>query len=383
MSIGTLSIANNGNTIFGNGSVSEVSAQLEGLGVTKPFVVTDQGIADSGLLEKFKKHVPNLGNNRVFLETPANPNEASVKAASEAYRDSGADGIIGFGGGSPLDLAKAVSLSVSHEGPLWKYTTHHNGVKHIGKTPPVIAIPTTAGTGSEVSRAAVIILDSGEKRIIFSPNLIPDIAILDPELTVGLPPFLTAATGMDAITHCVEAISSPRINASADAIGASALKDALGDGALLKAVKNGEDLDARSTMLSVSTRGGMAFSKGLGAVHAMSHACGKDEDLRLHHGTLNAVLLPTVLKYNSEFLGDKLLLIKTAIGVPKDKDLVGYFLDLNAELGMPSNLSEMGISSGMLPSLSEHAVTDNTAATNPIKIDAAGYLELFKQALSQ
>ena len=383
MSIGTLSIANNGNTIFGNGSVSEVSAQLEGLGVTKPFVVTDQGIADSGLLEKFKKHVPNLGNNRVFLETPANPNEASVKAASEAYRDSGADGIIGFGGGSPLDLAKAASLSVSHDGPLWKYTTHHNGVKHIGKTPPVIAIPTTAGTGSEVSRAAVIILDSGEKRIIFSPNLIPDIAILDPELTVGLPPFLTAATGMDAITHCVEAISSPRINASADAIGASALKDALGDGALLKAVKNGEDLDARSTMLSVSTRGGMAFSKGLGAVHAMSHACGKDEDLRLHHGTLNAVLLPTVLKYNSEFLGDKLLLIKTAIGVPKDKDLVGYFLDLNAELGMPSNLSEMGISSGMLPSLSEHAVTDNTAATNPIKIDAAGYLELFKQALSQ
>jgi len=383
MSIGTLSIANNGNTIFGNGSVSEVSAQLEGLNVTKPFVVTDQGIAESGLLEKFKKHVPNLGNNRVFLETPANPNEASVKAASEAYRDSGADGIIGFGGGSPLDLAKAVSLSVSHEGPLWKYTTHHNGVKHIGKTPPVIAIPTTAGTGSEVSRAAVIILDSGEKRIIFSPNLIPDIAILDPELTVGLPPFLTAATGMDAITHCVEAISSPRINASADAIGASALKDALGDGALLKAVKNGEDLDARSTMLSVSTRGGMAFSKGLGAVHAMSHACGKDEDLRLHHGTLNAVLLPTVLKYNSEFLGDKLSLIKTAIGVPKDKDLVGYFLDLNAELGMPSNLSEMGISSGMLPSLSEHAVTDNTAATNPIKIDAAGYLELFKQALSQ
>ena len=241
MSIGTLSIANNGNTIFGNGSVSEVSAQLEGLGVTKPFVVTDQGIADSGLLEKFKKHVPNLGNNRVFLETPANPNEASVKAASEAYRDSGADGIIGFGGGSPLDLAKAASLSVSHEGPLWKYTTHHNGVKHIGKTPPVIAIPTTAGTGSEVSRAAVIILDSGEKRIIFSPNLIPDIAILDPELTVGLPPFLTAATGMDAITHCIEAISSPRINASADAIGASALKDALGDGALLKAVKNGEE----------------------------------------------------------------------------------------------------------------------------------------------
>ena len=383
MSIGTLSIANNGNTIFGNGSVSEVSAQLEGLNVTKPFVVTDQGIAESGLLEKFKKHVPNLGNNRVFLETPANPNEASVKAASEAYRESGADGIIGFGGGSPLDLAKAVSLSVSHEGPLWKYTTHHNGVKHIGKTPPVIAIPTTAGTGSEVSRAAVIILDSGEKRIIFSPNLIPDIAILDPELTVGLPPFLTAATGMDAITHCVEAISSPRINASADAIGASALKDALGDGALLKAVKNGEDLDARSTMLSVSTRGGMAFSKGLGAVHAMSHACGKDEDLRLHHGTLNAVLLPTVLKYNSDFLGDKLLLIKTAIGMPKDKDLVSYFLDLNAELGMPSNLSEMGISSGMLPSLSEHAVTDNTAATNPIKIDAAGYLELFKQALSQ
>ena len=127
----------------------------------------------------------------------------------------------------------------------------------------------------------------------------------------------------------------------------------------------------------------MAFSKGLGAVHAMSHACGKDEDLRLHHGTLNAVILPTVLKFNSEFLGDKLSLIKAAIGVPKNKDIAEYFLDLNAELGMPSNLSEMGISSGMLLSLSEHAVTDNTAATNPAKLDAAGYLELFNQALIQ
>ena len=383
MSLGTLAIANNGNTIFGIGSLAEIPKQLETLNVTRPLVITDRGIVDAGLIEKLKEYVPNLGKNAVYSDTPANPNEASVKSAAKSYRENGANGIIGFGGGSPLDLSKATALKVSHDGPLWKYTTHNKGVKHIGKTPPLVAIPTTAGTGSEVSRAAVIILDSGEKRIIASPKLVPDISILDPLLTVGLPPFLTAATGMDAISHCIEAISSPNFNPTADAIATSALKDALGDGALIRAVNNGEDVCARSVMLSVSTRGGMAFSKGLGAVHAMSHACGKDEDLRLHHGTLNAVLLPTVLKFNSEFLGDKLSLLKSAIGVPKNKDLAGYFFELNAELGLPSNLSDMGISFGMLPSLSEHAVTDHTTATNPIKIDAKGYLELFKQAFRQ
>ncbi len=382
MAIGTLSIANNGNTIFGCGALKQLGAQLDALGVKRPFVVTDKGIVTAGLIDNLKEQLVKFTDYHVFEDTPANPNEVSVNIAAARYIESAADGIIGFGGGSSLDLAKATGLRVTHDGPMQKFTTQEQGFKCIGDTPPMIAIPTTAGTGSEVARAAVIILASSEKRIIASPKLVPDVAILDPELTLGLSPLLTAATGMDAISHCIEAILSPIINPTAEAIGLCALNDALGDRALLKVVDNGADLNARATMMSVSTQGAMAFSKGLGAVHAMSHACGKDETLRLHHGTLNAVLLPIVLRLNFESVPEKKGLIASAIGVSENTDIANFFLNLNADLKLPPNLARMGITNEMIPELAAHAASDFCNTTNPVKLNSADYADLFRQALN-
>lgn len=382
MAIGTLSIANNGNTIFGCGALKQLGAQLDALGVKRPFVVTDKGIVTAGLIDNLKEQLVKFTDYHVFEDTPANPNEVSVNIAAARYIESAADGIIGFGGGSSLDLAKATGLRVTHDGPMQKFTTQEQGFKCIGDTPPMIAIPTTAGTGSEVARAAVIILASSEKRIIASPKLVPDVAILDPELTLGLSPLLTAATGMDAISHCIEAILSPIINPTAEAIGLCALTAALGDRALLKVVDNGADLNARATMMSVSTQGAMAFSKGLGAVHAMSHACGKDETLRLHHGTLNAVLLPIVLRLNFESVPEKKGLIASAIGVSENTDIANFFLNLNADLKLPPNLARMGITNEMIPELAAHAAIDFCNTTNPVRLNSADYADLFRQALN-
>ena len=381
MALGTLSIANNGNSIFGKGAIDHLSENLLALGVSRPLIITDQGILNAGLLEKLLSRISGFPGHSVFLETPSNPNEASVEAAASKFRSDSCDSIIGFGGGSSLDLAKAAGLRATHEGSLDIYTTQNQGVRIIGETPPLIAIPTTAGTGSEVARAAVIILENGEKRIIASPKLVPDVAILDPMLTIGLPPLLTAATGMDAVTHCIEAVLSPIINPTAEAIGLCGLSEALGEGALLAAVEDGNNEAARNSMMAVSTQGAMAFSKGLGAVHAMSHACGKDEKLRLHHGTLNAVLLPVVLQRNETVAGEKYPRIADAIRIPCKSDLAAFFLSLNSKLGLPANLAEMGITPDMIPDLALHASIDFCSATNPVSLDVTDYESLFHQAL--
>jgi 4-hydroxybutyrate dehydrogenase len=382
MSLGTLSIANNGNTVYGKGAINHLSKSLLALGASRPLIITDRGILNAGLLEKLLNSISDFPDHSVFMDTPSNPDEAAVEAAALKFLSKDCDAIIGFGGGSSLDLAKATGLRATHEGSLERYTTQNSGVKLIGNTPPMIAIPTTAGTGSEVARAAVIILENGEKRIIASPKLMPDVAILDPLLTIGLPPLLTAATGMDAVTHCIEAVLSPVINPTAEAIGLCGLSVALRNGALLSAVEDGSNEVARINMMAVSTHGAMAFSKGLGAVHAMSHACGKNEKLRLHHGTLNAVLLPTVLRVNSTAVGEKCHSIADAIGIPSKADLASYFLSLNSKLGLPSNLAEMGIVPDMVPDLAVHASIDFCSATNPVSLDVADYESLFHQALA-
>lgn len=377
----TLSIANNGHTIFGYGCLSEISLQLHNLAIKRPLIVTDKGIMEAGLLAMLTAQLTSAPDYTLFSDTPANPNEAAVNMAAAAYKGGGCDGIIAFGGGSSLDLGKAAGLRVSHAGDLEDFTTQNNGALRISDTPPLIAIPTSAGTGSEVARAAVIILRSGEKRIIASPKLVPDIAILDPALTMSLSPYLTAATGMDAVSHCLEAILSPIFNPTADAIGLAGLAAAIGEGFLLAAVVDGTDKKAREVMLSVSTHGAMAFSKGLGAVHAMSHACGRNEVLRLHHGTLNAVLLPVVLRCNLIGAGEKYPRIAAAMGLGRDADLAAYFTTLNSQLGLPAGLSDMGITSAMIPELAAHAATDFCSATNPVFLDEAGYADLFTKAL--
>lgn len=376
---GTATIANNAPSIFGFGAVKQLSAAMKGLDISRPLICTDAGIVACGLIERVLTELSEIPT--IFADTPPNPDETAVLAATATYKAKGCDGVIAVGGGSSLDLGKAVTLCATHEGALENFTTHMGGAARIGHVAPLIAIPTTAGTGSEVARASVLILNSGEKRIVASVNLIPKLAILDPELTLGLPPLLTAATGMDAVTHCIEAICSPVENPNAEAIGIDGLGRALGGGALLAAVNDGTDRQARGDMLMASTQGAMAFSKGLGAVHAMSHACGKDQSLKLHHGTLNAVLLPPVLRLNSKTAGHKYNKIAKAMGLAEDVDLAQEIINLNATLGLPSSLCSMGITVDMIPDMAGHCMKDMCTTTNPTSMTYDLYVELFEKAL--
>lgn len=383
MNFGTASIANNGNTIVGIGSIKSIKTALIELGLKRPLICTDPGIVKIKLIEKLLKEIPKNTKFTLFSKTPANPTEVAVKEAANIFKKYNCDGIICFGGGSSIDLGKATALCCTHTEPLGHYITQNDGTKKIGPVVPIIAIPTTAGTGSEVARACVIILENGEKKIIASPHLVPKTAILDPNLTLMLPPMLTAATGMDAISHCIEAILSPIINPSAEAIGMNGIEQALGQKALINAYANGSDISARMKMLIVSTQGAMAFSKGLGAVHAMSHACGKNQKLGLHHGTLNAVLLPTVLEYNEVSTKSKYERISSAIGLNAKTPLPQYFRDLNQSLKLPPNLKSLGITKDMVPDLARHASEDMTSITNPIKMNNEKYCELFDKALNE
>jgi len=381
MAPATLTIANNGPTLFGFGEIKSVAKVLRDLLVARPLICTDQGLVASGLLNRLIAALPREMRTTIYDKTPSNPDELAVIAATRLYRDQDCDGVIAFGGGSSLDLGKAVALLATHDGKLSTYTTQRGGGARIGEVAPLVAIPTTAGTGSEVARASVLILGSGEKRIVASPNLIPKFAILDPELTFSLPSILTAATGMDAVTHCIEAVCSPIDNPCAEAIGLDGLARSIGSGALLQAVADGTDRAARADMMKASTQGAMAFSKGLGAVHAMSHACGKNQSLTLHHGTLNAVLLPPVLRYNRDGAGAKYQRISAAMALPAGKDLASAIEDLNSRLGLPASLAQMGITSAMIPDLARHAEADMCSATNPVPMDRERYATLFEMAL--
>ncbi len=255
-----------------------------------------------------------------MTERPPNPTEDAAEAAAALYREAGCDGVVGLGGGSSMDLAKAVALLATHDGPLVRYAAIEGGAPRItAHVAPVVAIPTTSGTGSEVGRGAMITFRDRRKLALLSPHLIPKRAICDPELTLGLPAGLTAATGMDAFTHGVETFLSPAINPPAEVIGLDAAARAWTW--IERAVADGSDRDARWNMMMASMEGAMAFQKGLGAVHAMSHPLGGLETATLHHGTLNAVILPAVLRFNEGHVGGKYERMRAAFGLPAGADL--------------------------------------------------------------
>jgi alcohol dehydrogenase class IV len=229
----------------------------------------------------------------------------------------------------------------------------------------MIAIPTTSGTGSEVSVGSLITMNDGRKLIFASPYLMPDAAICDPELTIGLPPLLTAGAGMDALTHCIEAILSPINDPPAEAVGIDGIEKIIKEEGLVRACKDGKDIEARWNMMMASTEGAMAFSKGLGAVHSMSHALGANQELRLHHGTLNAVILPAVLRFNQNHVGNKYSRIARAMGKKESVNLANEIEKLNENIGMPSNLTDMGVTEDMIPKLVAHAITDPSNLTTP------------------
>ncbi|WP_422029829.1 iron-containing alcohol dehydrogenase [Roseovarius sp.] len=359
---------------FGEGASALLADELAGLSLSRPLVISDAPLVEIGLVDRV---TGSLGAGvPVFDGTPSNPTESAAEAAAEMYREHGCDCLVAVGGGSPIDLAKAVALRVTHEGPLAGYAAIEGGVAKItDRCAPVIAVPTTAGTGSEVGRAALLTVADGRKLGLLSPYLIPVRALCDPELTYGLPPGLTAATGIDAITHCIETFLSPKFNPVADAIALDGL--VRGWGHIRTAVAQPGDRAARREMMMCSLQGALTFQKGLGAVHSLSHPLGAVKSVNPHHGTLNAILLPEGLRHNEEAAREKYARLRDALGLPEGADIGAEVQGLTAEIGLPATLGALGLQEGIIDGIAEAAMRDHSTPTNAREITA----EAFRQIL--
>lgn len=364
---------------FGAGRISEIAAACAAAGIAKPLLVTDKGLASLPITQKTLDLLDAAGLGRaMFSDVDPNPTEQNVDAGVKAYQAGGHDGVIAFGGGSGLDLGKVVAFMAGQTRPLWDFEDIGDWWSRADADAiaPIVAVPTTAGTGSEVGRASVITnSETHEKKIIFHPKILPAVVICDPELTVGMPPAITAGTGMDAFAHCLEAFCSPHYHPMSQGIALEGMR--LVKEYLPRAFADGSDIEARGQMMSAAAMGATAFQKGLGAIHALSHPIGAVH--HTHHGTTNAVVMLPVLDYNRAAIEDRLAMAAHYLGI--DGGFGGFrafVADLNKNLSIPANLTELGVKNPDIDALVASALRDPSVGGNPIEMTAENTKALFE-----
>lgn len=366
---------------IGEGAIGALVEEVADHQLTRALVVSDPGVVEAGLTARVGRILEGAQVDwHLFAEVQTNPEEPDVLAGVEAYRACGADHIVAVGGGAAMDTAKGIRLLVNHPGPLSRYDDNLGGGKHVtGELPPLFCVPTTAGTGSEVGRAFVVTM-SGRKAVIFSPRLMPTAAICDPVLTLGLPPKITAATGMDALSHNLEAYLARGFHPLADAIAIRGMS--MVSRFLPRAVAQGaEDLESRSAMMSASLMGAVAFQKGLGGIHSLAHALGSVAGL--HHGLANALVMPAMLRFNAEAVPDRMQDVATSLGAsgaaygtdPGER-AAQRVEELCEEIGLPSSLFEAGVSPDLKAALVDAAHADGCHQSNPRPVTRSDFVRL-------
>ncbi len=369
---------------FGAGRISEISTICQEFGINNPLLVTDPGLVSLPMVDQILTHCrEQLENCTLFSNLQANPIEANVNEGVAAYRAVSHDGVIALGGGSALDVAKAIALMVGQNRPIWDFEDRADWYTRANADAiaPVIAIPTTSGTGSEVGRASVITDESDQtKKIIFHPKMLPVCVILDPEVTVGLPAALTAGVGMDALSHNLEAYCSPVYHPLAQGIALEGMR--LIRDWLEPACQDGSNVEARAQMQVASSMGATAFQKGLGAMHSLSHPCGSV--LGTHHGTTNAVVMPYVLEFNCQSIEDRLAALARYLDLPNPSAdaVIHWVLDLRKRIDIPHTLSDLGVDNSHINKFSEMAMIDPSTATNPVQMTHEGFEDLYERSIS-
>jgi 4-hydroxybutyrate dehydrogenase len=367
---------------FGAGRISEIADACKASGISKPLLVTDKGLASMDITTKTLDLLDAAGLGRgLFSEVDPNPTDLNAAEGVKVYQDGGYDGVVAFGGGSGLDLAKVIAFMAGQTRPLWDFEdigdwwTRANA----DAIAPIVAVPTTAGTGSEVGRASIITkVDTAEKKIIFHPKMLPSVVICDPELTVGMPKFLTAGTGLDAFAHCVEAYSSPHYHPMSQGIALEGMR--LVVDYLPRVYADGTDLEARGHMMSAAAMGATAFQKGLGAIHALSHPIGAVH--HTHHGTTNAVCMPAVLQFNKSAIADRFDKAAGYLGISGGFDGFCAFVDeFNASMNIPKTLTELGVKDPNIEELTAAALRDPSTGGNPIEMTEKNTRALFEEIM--